>query len=477
MNSASEGKNKALKAGIWYTISSIAVKAVTILTTPIFTRMMTTGEYGVAMTFQSWFTLLMVFCSLNLTYSIGRAKLDFNGKLEEYVGSMQLLSFMATAAICVAALPFLGHLTGFLELNKPLIFILMVYLLMQPSINFTQSKFRYSYRYKGNIAITAYITVASVAVTLLLMLVFKDERYYAKVLGSVIPAAALSAFFWIIALRGKKVSFNIEYWKYGLAISLPLILHSVSLNILSQSDRIMITKIWGTDYTGIYSLAYSYAILINIVLHSVNEAWLPWFHDTYFAEEYSEIRKNVKPLVVLGAMMGIGCIAIAPEAMKVLGPSDYLMGQWAVAPVTVGVVCQFIYQQYVHVELHLKKTKYISMGTVIAAAMNIVLNLVFIPRFGFIAAAYTTLFCYFVLMFVHLFINRVVLKAHIYDDWFMFVAIGAVAASAVCFMMLYETIAVRYLILFVLCMLYVATNKKYLKAFLKKRKQVPNNRP
>lgn len=70
----------------------------------------------------------------------------------------------------------------------------------------------------------------------------------------------------------------------------------------------------------------------------------------------------------------------------------------------------------------------------IAAAMNIILNLIFIAKFGFLAAAYTTLFCYFVLMFVHLFINRIVLKVHVYDDWFMFVAIGAVAASAIGFM-------------------------------------------
>lgn len=465
------GKKNAMKAGIWYTISSITVKAITILTTPIFTRMMSTSDYGIATTFNSWFTLLMIFCSLNLTYSIGRAKLDFDGKLEEYVGSMQLLSFIATAVICVLALPFMDYLTGFLELSKPLVYILMVYLLMQPAISFTQSKLRYSYRYKGNIAITAYVTVTSVVVTLLLMFVFKDERYYAKVLGSVIPAVVLSAVFWILSLKERKVSCNTVYWKYGLVISLPLILHSVSLNILSQSDRIMITKFWGTDYTGVYSLAYSYAILINIVLHSVNEAWLPWFHDTYFAEDYQGIRKNVKPLILLGVMMGIGCIAIAPEAMKILGPSDYQMGQWAVAPVTVGVVCQFIYQQYVHVELHLKKTKYISVGTVIAAALNIVLNMICIPRFGFVAAAYTTLFCYFVLMFAHLFINRIVLKVHLYDDWFMFLAIGIVGGSAACFMLLYKTILIRYAILVALCALYVVNNKDFLVSFLKKRKE------
>lgn len=70
---------QALKSGVWYTISSISVKAILIITTPLFTRLMTTAEYGASSTFTTWFTVLNVICSLNLWYSVGRAKLDFPG--------------------------------------------------------------------------------------------------------------------------------------------------------------------------------------------------------------------------------------------------------------------------------------------------------------------------------------------------------------------------------------------------------------
>lgn len=465
-----ENGRNALKAGIWYTVSSITVKSIAILTTPIFTRMMSAGDYGMATTFTSWYSLLMIFCSLNLTYSIGRAKLDFPGKLDEYVGAMQLLSFIVTLIFFIFIFPFVGKLASFMEMNIPLMYILMVHLLLHPAINFTQSKFRYSYNYKENIGITAYISVTTVVITLMMMLVFKEERYYAKVIGSVIPAVALSLVIWGFAIRKNTVHINISYWKYGLEISLPLILHSVSLNILSQSDRLMITKFCGTDNTGIYSLAYSYAILINIILSAVNEAWLPWFHDSFFEGDISSIRKNIKPLVTLGGMLGIGCIAIAPEIMIILGPREYRAGQWAVAPITVGVVCQFMYQQYVHIELHEKKTKYISFGTVIAACINIFLNLLFIPKFGFIAAAYTTLICYFVLVFVHLYITRVVMKIQLYDDWFMFTSLGAIAIVAMGFMQIYHTVLLRYAILTVICIIYLIFNKDYLIRLIGKRK-------
>lgn len=463
--------SKALKAGIWYTISTIVVKAINILTTPIFTRMMTTDDYGMASTFSSWYTLLMIFCSLNLTYSVGRAKLDFPNKLDEYIGSMQILALICTSFIGTLMLIFRNPLAGFMELNANLVIILVIYLIFAPAVTFTRTKFRYSYKYKGNIGITLYTTLATVAITLALMFIFKSERYYAKVLGSVLTSGILSTIIWLWTIKNQKININLEYWKYGLTISLPLILHSLSLNILSTSDRIMITKFTSAEYTGIYTLAYSYAILINIILGSINEAWLPWFHDTLFEEDRESIKKNVKPLIVLGSMMGLGCIALAPEAMFILGPEEYSDGQWAVAPVAVGLVCQFIYQQYVHIELHFKKTQYISLGTVIAAILNIVLNIIFIPRFGFVAAAYTTLFCYFVLMFVHLGITKIILKENLYDDGFMFLALFVVAILAALFMLLYEKRAVRFALLIVLCISYFITNKKYIVSYLANRKK------
>ena len=61
----------AFKAGTWYVISSIVIKAVGILTTPIFARIMTTSEYGTVATFTTWQSLLQPLFTLELTFSIG----------------------------------------------------------------------------------------------------------------------------------------------------------------------------------------------------------------------------------------------------------------------------------------------------------------------------------------------------------------------------------------------------------------------
>ena len=59
----------AVRAGFWYILSSVLIRLVSLITTPLFTRLLTTQEYGAAGTFQSWCSLLLTVFSLNLMSS------------------------------------------------------------------------------------------------------------------------------------------------------------------------------------------------------------------------------------------------------------------------------------------------------------------------------------------------------------------------------------------------------------------------
>lgn len=471
INSPADSKNdKALKSGIWYTISSVATKAVLVITTPIYTRLLTTSDYGIASTFSSWYTLLLTVFSLNLAYSIGRAKIDYPDKLEQYTGSMYTVSAIFSLCVSAVMIIFRKPLSSVMELSPNLIIILCIYLCFAPAINLKQAKYKYQYRYKGNIAITAYTTFATIIFTFIFIFVFNNQRYYGKVLGATVPTVMLSIVFWFMLIKKRYITFNREYWKYGLQISAPLILHTISLNILAQSDRILITKYVGSDMTGIYTLAYQYAILINVILDSVNQAWLPWFHDTYAVNDFKAIRETMKPLILLGCFIGIGCISLAPEAVLILGGKAYIQGKWVVAPLVLGIVCRFIFMQYEHIELHLKKTKYTAIGTIIAAVINLILNIIFIPKFGFIAAAFTTLFTYFVLMNIHHFITRVFLKTNFYAHKFLYLCFFATTGIAAIFMCLYDYLIIRIMLLAVIAGVYIWHERKWVFGLVKKKK-------
>ncbi|MCD7789969.1 MAG: oligosaccharide flippase family protein [Bacteroides thetaiotaomicron] len=467
-NPSSGGKNNAFKAGMWYVVSSVAVKAIAIITTPIFTRLLSTEEYGIVSTFTSWYSLLLTFCTLNLTYSIGRAKLDYSDKLDDYIGSMQILSALVTLIWVIVAVIFIKPLSSILGIGQAGVILLALYLFFTPAINFYQNGARYRYHYKENIGIAWYTAVTTVVLSLALILLLDGDKALYRMIGIVVPTVVLSSILWVRAFRRGSLHVNKDYWKYGISISAPLILHTVSLNILSQSDRIFITNICGASDTGIYSLVYSYGLLLTIITNAVSDGWLPWFHDTYFEGKFEEIRKNVKWIVLLGWYLAMACIALAPEAVSILGGEKYSSGVACVPPIVLGVFCQYVYTHYVNIELHLKKTKFVSYGTICAAVLNIVLNAIFIPMFGYVAAAYTTLFSYIVLMFVHYFISSKILKVKLYNNAFMFGTVFVAGLVSMILIISYSYTWLRYTMIIIGFISFVFVFRNFIIGYLKK---------
>ena len=66
-----------LKAGIWYTVSNFVFRGMAFITTPVFTRLLTKGEYGDFSNFASWMSILVIITSCDLQTSIIRSKLEF----------------------------------------------------------------------------------------------------------------------------------------------------------------------------------------------------------------------------------------------------------------------------------------------------------------------------------------------------------------------------------------------------------------
>ena len=451
-------------------VSNIVVKSISFITTPFFTRLLTTEEYGTVQTFTSWSSLLIPVFTMNLGYSVGRAKLDYPGLIDEYTGSMQLLSGLFSLLVIGIGLGFLGPLAALLELTEFQTILLFIFLLLHPAIQIYQVKYKYHYQYKQNIAIAWYTAVSTTVLSLVLILLAKDHRDNARITGIVLPTVILSSIFWIRSIQVKCLKINIEYWKYGLKISIPLIFHILSMHVLSQSDRIFITKIWGKTDTAFYSLAYTYGMLLHVFTTAAGEGWLPWFHDTYYAKDFESIRKNVKPMVVLGCYIGLASVALAPEAFLILGGQRYMHALPCAAPIVLGVVCQYIYTQYVNIELHLKKTVYVAAGTITAAVFNIVTNAIFIPRFGFVAAAYTTLTSYFLLMLVHFVITKKILHINLYNDLFMFGALLVTGLITWLLMLTYGHTVVRYTLLLVGFASFLLCFRAYIRSWIKKLK-------
>lgn len=447
----SNNTSQALKAGAWYTISNIALKAISIITAPIFTRLLTPADYGKFNNFFSWQTILACLFGLCLSYSIGRAKIDYKDDFDGFVSSIQTLSVLVGLCLLLLALPFIGPLSVFMEIDKGLLISLLVMLIVSPSIDYLQSKFRFEYRYKENVIIALVNSFCVVILSIVFILLSDlENRYIGRIVGSIIPIFCIGVFSVFYLYRKGRTTYSKEYWKYALRISLPMIPHGLAMVLLAQIDRIMLIKMDGDTAAGLYSFGYSYALIISVVTNAIMNAWQPWLYDNVSSGNYNEVMRSNHQINFLGFIMMLCFILVGPEVIMILGTEPFYNAKWMIAPVIVGCFFQFVYGYFSLMEIFCKRTELIAFGSVGAAVVKIVLNFVFIPQYGFVGAAYTTMISYALLMIYHWIMFKVVFKERIFDLKQLMVLCILAAVFCIVVVLIYDIISIRYVALAVL---------------------------
>ncbi len=437
-------KTSQVKIGIWYTLSNFLVKSIGVITMPIFTRLMLPGEIGLVANVTSWMSLLVPFATLNLASSITLAYLDFKENIDDYISSNLFLGSLISLAVSIILFfnkPFFEAIT---TMSGDVLNIICVYLIFQPALQMFMIKCRITYKYKPVVALSIFSSLIASASAVVCVLSF-DDKFIGRIYGFYIPTIIIHALLYIF-LFTKSTKIKTKYWKYALTISIPLIWHNFAGIILNSSDRIMITNISGPEYTALYSVAYSAATVIALLWTSMNQAWSPWAYEKMQNEEYKELKTKSKPYFIFFLFITFLFLSVAPEIMFVFGGEKYMEAIYVIPPVMLGYVFLFVYSLYVNIEFYHKKQKTIAFSTMFAAVINVIFNLAFIPLFGYIAAAYTTLAGYMLLFLFHYLYVKKLGAIHWYDGKFFVKCISVFAIVCVFLSLVYTVFIIRYII-------------------------------
>ena len=101
---------EAIKSGSGYMLANILIRSTAIITAPIFTRILTTSDYGIASNFVAWLHVFSIFTGLGLAYSIGVAKIDFPSELNKFLASIQSLGSITAVSLLIIAIFLLRNL-------------------------------------------------------------------------------------------------------------------------------------------------------------------------------------------------------------------------------------------------------------------------------------------------------------------------------------------------------------------------------
>lgn len=391
-------ENAVVKSTIWYMICNFIVAGINFIVTPIFTRLMSQEDYGLYSNFTSWITILQIISSLMLLSSFYSAKYDFKEKINEYISSMIYLGGFFCILLIAGVYIFRDSFVAFTKIDAQYLPILCLSLLFYPATGFFQLEQRLDYKYKESVFISLVTVICTVAGALILVLTM-DNKLWGRIYGSKVAGVVIN-FFIVIYFIKRAPAIRTQYWGYALRISVPFVVHSLGMTVLSSSDRIMITSLCGAKDNSLYSLAYSCAAVMNMFISALSAAIDPWLLESYQAKDDSCKKKMglISALVMFGC---IGAMLLAPEILLVMGGEKYLPAISVMPPIIMGTFFQFLYGIYANVEQFAKKTSGMAIATGIAAVANLGLNYIFIPMVGYKAAGYTTLFCYVLLAIIH----------------------------------------------------------------------------
>ncbi|HPJ82081.1 MAG TPA: oligosaccharide flippase family protein [Saccharofermentans sp.] len=403
-------KSTTAKSGVWYLVSDMLLKGMAFITVPIFTRLLSVEEFGIVAVYSSFVGIMAILTGLDLHAGIGRAAIDFEEDYPKYLSSVLSLSLVFFLIGLLLMSAFSNSLSTFVDLTPDLLLIATVAGYGSFVFNFYNSHLLFQRKYKQKSLLHIVRAISEVVLAIIMILLIREAKYYGRVYSSLTMSIAFMAICFIKIFRKSNKIFFLGAWRYAIKIGIPLVPHNLSGIILAQFDRMAIQALVGATETGLYSFAYNVGMIPLVFLGATNAAWRPWFYRQLQINRKDKIKKAVKMYSLTFLVITLGIMILGPELALMMAPGDYLSGVKLVPVVVLSYFFQFLYTIYVNFAFYMKKSLAISIGTIMAGGLNIALNLLMIPVFGYEIAAWTTVISYFCLFIFHWFNVSILLK-------------------------------------------------------------------
>ena len=394
--------NKLFKNTAIYAVGEILPKIVSFLLLPVFTRYLTTSEYGILSYTSSFMLLLTVISILSLNSYALRYYFERKdeGERRLLLGTVYMVIGLMNLILIALGWLFLPLIIDNYHIQVPwdpyfkLALInnflasfstipLVIYRVRQDSAKYVMLSFSFS-------MLTFFFNV--------IFVVFLKQGiigYYHSTLLVSIP------YFFIYAYIIRKYScFKIsrDYVKEGLRFSLPLLPGAIAYFFLNMVDRIILERNVPLSDLGIYNIAVTLTSTLGIVIHSGYHAVEPEIFSHYGSKDYYTFVKKAQTVFFSAIYVGALLLALFSQEVFIImtGPSFH-EGFHLVPILIIGVVMSGQNVIYGGVLASEKRTKIQGGISVVGAVFSFIFNLVLIPMWGTVAAALSRMFSYVIM--------------------------------------------------------------------------------
>lgn len=461
------------KSAVAYTFASLFSKGLAFITIPIFTRIMSTTEIGTVNLYNSWQSMLSVIATLALTsggYMV--ALREFEHERDQYQSAVLTLTSLVAVILFIIFSIAPDYWSQLFGLDKSLLVLMLIGFLVSPATEFWLARQRYEYRYIAASIVTIISAILASALSIVVVIVLhnKNSLYVAeaRLFANYGVLYVVAFVLWCYILVRGRTFINWKYWKFSLVLSVPLIANQFAMQIMNNSGKIMIGWFADKSAVGIYGTVASISTICSIVWNALNTSFVPFLYKN-LSKLNGRIKRLSNLLLLLYALFCMFIVYLAPEVMKLLATEEYYSAIFIMPIIAAGIFQNAVSNLYSNVLLYYKKSAYIMISSLIGAVVNIILNIILIPLFGYQAAAYSMFFAYVTLSYFQMYISNRVHKqiSHsdetVYNDKAIIVVQWMLIVISFLAIPLYNFNIIRYILtitILIICFIHFIHNSK-----------------
>jgi len=382
-------------------ITNILVVLSSFILLPILTKNFPINDYGIWVQINTTLALLPNIIALGLPYTMVRFLSAEKDKIKIQEGFYSIFSVILVSNFIVSALMFIfsknianllfdGNIGVAILLSLIVFFACLNGLLLNFFRTFQQMK-----RYSTFLLLQTYLGVLIIS-----YIVIDGYGIFNAALGLLI--ANLITFIIMIFFIIHNIGFKIPKFKNMreyLSFGLPIIPSNLSYWIVDSSDRYVIGILLGTAFVGYYAPGYTLGNIILMIL-SPFSTLLPAVLVSYYEENKIEkvklyLKYSLKYFLLIAIPSAFGLSVLSKPILLILTTPEIALNGYLVTPfVTLSALLFGIYGIIVNLLVLKKKTRITGIIWIIAAILNLSLNILLVPYFGILGAAGVTLLAY-----------------------------------------------------------------------------------
>ena len=401
----------SISAGVLINILSIVLlKSISIIIAPIMTRIMATDDYGIYSIYNTWAEIIGIVAGLGIAGSLTNFRVK-SSKEEyyKYCWNSLLIGIIGHLVCFFFVWGFKDFVAYVLKLPEDLVLVLIISSMASFCVSFLSNFFIIDNQALYNAGMTLFSVAGSFGISIFIVYFFNvtTALYLPFIEGNLFVNLMISIVCVIFfGIKGRS-KIRLDYVKYGLRIGAPLIFHSLAMSILGSSDRIMLQHMDSLSSAGVYAFSYSFAGILLSIWYAINSIFTP-FYFKYLKNDNKSLFEKKRNFDFLFTTLSMGFVLVYPEVFKILADEKY-WGQMKIIPIIViAFYFNHMYSFPANYETYREKTNYVAIGTIGAAIINIIFNIILIPLLHETGAAIATAISYFALFVFHIIICKLV---------------------------------------------------------------------